>query len=1060
MTKIIVDQTARNKIKEELRKNFLVEAGAGSGKTTSLVDRMVNLIYTGTSCIENIVAITFTRKAADELKVRFQSELENAWKRAEDEEIKLRLSAALQNIERCFLGTVHSFCARLLRERPIEANLDLSFKELEESDDIELLKEAWGYYLQTLQETKSNELRNIDNLGVSVDELFQCLREMKEYPDVEWVTENVERPDLISAYDSFMNIVREARKAFPEKEPDKGFDTLQKAIVTALQKERFINPAKEKDLMSIFALFDKKLKPTLNRWESKEDAKFYEEKISTAFEVSVKPLVQAWKEYCHPIITTFLLGAIEKYTQLKKERSLLNFQDLLIGASTLLKYNGEVRQYFQDKYRFLLVDEFQDTDPVQAEIMFYLTGENTDELVWTNCKPKAGSLFVVGDPKQAIYRFRRADIDTYNRVKELIEAHGGEVLQLTMNFRTLDSITNSLNTIFSGYLPEQETVYQAAYRPLNSFHEDQGGAWTGIKKLVVSADFSKKDDIIQADAKNIAGCILQQIDEGHKPKDFMVLTRYNDGIATYAETIEGLGIPVSISGEVIIGETREFQELSILLRTFIDPTDKVSFVAVLRGIFFGISDNELYQWKRENGLFSMYAEVPNNLSADIKEKFQIALTKLQTYQKWIRDLAPTVAIERIMEDVGFYPLLINNNRSKRTYKSLLQIISALRKHETNGNSTFKQVFDLLSEMVYEKTVVLNIEEDADAVRIMNVHKAKGLEAPVVFLAHPAKLVNPESFLSKHIKREDSYSKGYFAYAVRNGFQDKEIALPREWDSYKEEELRYLKEEETRIIYVAATRAEKTLILSSSAKNNNKNPWNILFEIDNLEEITVIEIEKETTDVSSIVTLANFYGRTKNKLSWLEASRVESYQQWSPTKDKDFTAVATIEREEGGGMDWGTVVHQVLEKIVKKQDVSQFIKSLLIKYDISLEKETEVHDIIRKFQNSEIWYEITNSDTVLTEVPFSIKVSKEDSLYKWMEVVDESPSIFVKGVIDLLYKTKDGWVIVDYKTDRPAHKEDFAKLQDFYQSQLQFYKEAWEVMTGEKVMEKKLFFIYE
>lgn len=1058
MSKTIVDQSARDKIKQDLQKNFLVEAGAGSGKTTSLVDRMVNLIYTGTSKIEHIVAITFTRKAADELKVRFQSVLEKTWQAEEDEEIRARLSEALQNIERCFLGTVHSFCAKLLRERPIEANLDLDFKELEESDDDLLLEEAWGTYLQELLENKPHNLQAVEDLGISVDDLFKSLKEMRKYPDVEWVVETVPKPDMLSAFNAFMNLVKEARRAFPETEPAQGFDTLQKAIVTAIKKERFINPTKEKDIISVFTLFDKKLSVTQNRWLSKEDAKFYVEKISSTFDVLVKPLLQEWKEYCHPILSSFFQGAIQRYNQLKKERSLLNFQDLLIGASALLKANGEVREYFQEKYRFLLVDEFQDTDPIQAEIMFYLTGEDVTELVWTRCRPKPGSLFVVGDPKQAIYRFRRADIDTYNRVKELIEIHGGEVLQLTMNFRTLDSITTGLNTVFSKYLPESETVYQAAFRPLNSYHEDDGGGWTGIKQLSVPADYTKKDDIIIEDARNIANVIKQQMVQGATPRDFMVLTRYNDGISVYARTIEALGIPASISGEVIIGETSEFQELSILLKTFIDPTDQVSFVAALRGIFFGISDDELYQWKRENGYFSIFSNIPETLPEQVKRKFQLAFAKLRTYQKWIHQNAPTVAMEKIIDDVGFYPLLIKNNLGKRTYKSLLQIIAALRKQESNGNNTYKQIFDRLTELVYKKTVVLNIEEDADAVRIMNVHKAKGLEAPVVFLAHPAKLVKTESFVNKHIKRDDSSSKGYFTFSVRNGFQDKELAVPKNWDSLKEEELRYLIEEEIRIIYVAATRAEKTLILSSSAKNDNKNPWTLLFEIENIEAVETSVEEENIAVTPKVITLTDFKEQTEDKTSWIEDGRSKTYEHWSPTKDKDYSSIITIEREEGGGMSWGTVIHEVLEKVVKGQDVTRYIKATLEKHDISLEKEEEVIGILRKFQQTEIWDAVTKAEVVLTEVPFTKKIVKGEPLFKWLEGM-ETDTILVKGVIDLIYKTKDGWVIVDYKTDRPSNHDDFDKLKDFYNSQIQFYKEIWEMLTDEKVVEEKLYFVY-
>mgnify|MGYP000891922452 CR=1 FL=1 len=752
MTNTVIDQFAREKIKQELRTNFLVEAGAGSGKTTSLVERMVNLISTGTSMIDDLVAITFTKKAADELKIRFQSKLEKTWKIEKDEKVKERLSIAIQNMERCFLGTVHSFCAKLLRERPIEGNLDLAFTEIEGADDIELLEEAWQLYLKRLQNEQSPLLDDMSELGITISDLFQNLCEMKEYPDVEWVKETAAKPHLTDTYNKLMLLVREAKRAIPDPEPNSGYDSFQNTILSAFKKSRFLDPTRDKEIISYFEMFDKKLKPTLNRWNSKEDAKFYEAKFNTLVETEIRPLLQQWREYCHPKVVVFLQEAMKTYIQFKKERSLLNFQDLLLNTAKLLRENSEVRKYFQQKYKVLLIDEFQDTDPVQAEIMFYLTGEDTTEKEWTKCKPKKGSLFVVGDPKQAIYRFRRADIDTYNRVKQLIEEHDGEVLQLTMNFRTLDSVIEKLNDVFRNHLPETETVYQAAYRPLHSYKKDMLKELSGIKKLTVPADFTKKEDILDYDADHIADVIAKLIKQGYSAQDFMVLTRYNEGIATYAERIEEKGLPVSISGEMIIGEMREFQELCILLKTFIDPTDELSLLATLRGVFFGVNDNELYQWKMNGGWFNLYSNIPETLPDRFKEKFNLVFEKLQQYQKWIRMYSPAVAIEKIIADVGFYPLLIQNGRNKRAYKSLLQIIEGLRKSEIEGKSTYKQVFEHLVGMVNEKTIVSNIEEDGDAVRIMNIHKAKGLEARFVFLAYPAKLVDPESFLAKHIKR--------------------------------------------------------------------------------------------------------------------------------------------------------------------------------------------------------------------------------------------------------------------------------------------------------------------
>jgi ATP-dependent helicase/nuclease subunit A len=1061
MTNTVIDELARDKIKFELGINLLVEAGAGSGKTTSLVERMVQLISTGTCKIDQMAAITFTKKAADELKVRFQSKLEKAWKEEQRPDVKHDLSEALQNIERCFLGTVHSFCAKLLRERPIEANLDLAFKELEESADTEVMEEAWQLFLQKLQNEQSPKLEEMNELGLSVENLFKNLCQMKEYPDVEWVQDiTAEKPDLTSAYHSLMAVVKEAQGSIPEQEPERGYDALQTAILTANKKNRFLDLSKDNQIISLFELFDKNLKPTQNRWNSKEDAKYYFEKTNEVVEMYSKPLLEKWREYCHPKVVSFLQEGMQTYIQLKKERSLLNFQDLLLNVANLLHENAEVRQYFQTKYKCLLVDEFQDTDPIQAEIMFYLTSEDPTEKIWTKCKPKNGSLFVVGDPKQAIYRFRRADIDTYNRVKQLIEEHGGEVLQLTMNFRTVDAVTEELNKVFQAHLPEAATIYQASYHPLHSFKKGNGTDLAGIKKLTVPAEISKKDDVIDMDSDQIAIAIKQLISQGYAPRDFMVLTRYTEGIATYAQKIEAKGIPVSISGEVIIGEMREFQELCILLKTFIDPTDEVSLLATLRGIFFGISDNELYQWKMNGGVFSLYSEIPQTLHAEVRDKWEAALSKLRVYQKWVRIYSPTIAIEKIIEDTGFYVLLIQNKQNKQVYKSLLQIVEALRKCEMDGQSTYKQVFELLMEMVYNKTIVINIEEEADAVRVMNVHKAKGLEAKIVFLAHPLKLVDPESFLSKHIKREDHVSKGYFSFTVKKGYQTKPIALPKDWADYKKEELHYLHAEELRILYVAATRPEMALIISSSAKSDNKNPWSLLFEIENMEEFALQEFDEEAIEQEwKEVNKTDYQSQIGNQQAWVEGRKEKSFDYWSPTKEKDYSKVVTIEREEGGGKNWGTIIHKVYEKVVNGNDVTNYIPSLLNQFDLPMEKETEVSQAIGALKGSDFWSELPSAEMVLTEVLFTLSVAKDHPLYELVNSSGEAGHPYiVKGVIDLIYKINGAWKIVDYKTDHPADPEHFTLLKDFYHDQISFYKQAWEEMTGEKVESAKLFFV--
>ncbi|MCD8509589.1 MAG: UvrD-helicase domain-containing protein [Bacillus sp. (in: Bacteria)] len=743
---------------------------------------------------------------------------------------------------------------------------------------------------------------------------------------------------------------------------------------------------------------------------------------------------------------------------MKNERSLLNFQDLLLNTANLLKTNPEVRKYFQGKYHCLLVDEFQDTDPIQAEIMFYLTSENHQEKNWTKCKPHPGSLFVVGDPKQAIYRFRRADMDTYNRVKQLITAHGGEVLQLTMNFRTVSQVTTELNKLFIEQLPEKETVYQAAYRPLNSYHEDCPELVTGIKSLAIPSDFSKKDEVVLEDGKNIAKCIYYLLENGYQPRDFMVLTRYNDGLTVYSDCLEDLGIPVSVSGEVTIGEMKEFKELAALLEVFVDLTDEVAIVAALRGLFFGISDDELYRWKAAGGNFSIYANPPVDMDEVVIEKFQLAWKKLQKYNKWIRNYSPGTAIEMILEDVGFYPLLIVRQHGTRAYKALLQILSAVRAKEESGSVGYKRIYELINDLIFEKTVVVNLEDDVNAVRIMNIHKAKGLEAPVVFMAHPMKKVSPENFLSMHIKREDIHSKGYFLFKIQKGRQTKVLAIPPEWDTVRQEELRYLTEEEFRIGYVAATRAEKAMIISSSLKNNNKNPWSDILRLDAIESVSIPEMEyKERKKGESFVTFQEYKGVTGNLYDWIEAVKVKSYDTWNPTENKDYQ-VLTMERESGGGMDWGSVIHDVLEQVVKGSVTSPYVSNTLQKYNQPISREEEVFQYISIFKESSIWEELEQSEEVLTEVPFSLLINSEDNLYQMVKSSDEdSEPRIVKGVIDLAYKREGKWKIVDYKTDRVKTRDDLEQLTVFYQDQVDFYKQVWTRLTGEGVAEAALFF---
>jgi len=1080
MSKALKDEKARQRIAQDLENNFLVEAGAGSGKTSSLVKRMISEVKFGKFKVNEIAAITFTRKAAGELKERFQTALEKEYSKSTNKDEKQRLKEALSNLDQCFLGTVHSFCGRVLRERPIEAGLDPEFKELEEIDDRILMEEAWANYLLDTKLNNYKILQQLDEIGINPSDLKSSYNMMCTYPDVAKTSIKSNKPDPDDALNKILELIREAKPFIPSAEPEKGYDKLQAAILKAYKIKRYLDMSLDTNKIKIIEIFDCKLDVTQNRWLSKPDAKrFKDEVVPTLKDIYINPTLRSWREYCHYYIQEFLIPATKYYEELRYKNSYLNFQDLLMKTLELLKENPEVRQYFQNKYKCLLVDEFQDTDPIQAEIVFYLTGEDLKEKDWKKLVPKKGSLFVVGDPKQSIYRFRRADIDIYNLVKELIVKSGGEVLNLTSNFRSLKAIGDHLNPIFENVFLEESTVYQAAFAPLETIRENKRDTSFGVRQINIPSEYSKKDEVVVKDAENIAKLIKYYIDNGIKIsraqeeidegigeevqyKDFMILLRYKDNMETYARTLEEYGIPVTMTGSSSLSQSIEIIELYKLLRLLNDPENQVLLVAVLRGLFFGISDNSLYQFKKNNGYFSFFSEAPDLLEQGDKNMFNEAFERLGTYYGWIRKYSPAVAVEKILSDIGLIPYSLVIEDGQCRSGDIYFILERIRKLEadgvTNFSSIIKQLGVLLSSKIEDE---LNISPIDNSVRLMNLHKAKGLEAPIVFLAHPCmKVGNTPDKCNCHIARVKGDPSGHFAFIIKNGYQTKILGQPIDWETYTEEELKYLDAEENRLVYVAATRAKNILFISSSLKNNKKNPWKLLLQNlvdENIVEIPDVDKPILDKDVGIGIPKDKYEEEQKHYQDWIKVLSIKSYETASSTDYEDKKKLWEVKRLEGGGQAWGTANHKVFEELVKgEEDLETLIEKTLIENDLHLDRKHEVETIVDNFKKSDLWNRIKNSEVKYTEVPFTIKIDKDHQLYDVVKLEDDIP-VILSGVIDLVFKEDDGWVIVDYKTDMLEDEKQYDVLEDAYKNQLEIYKGVWEGITGEKVEEAKIKF---
>ena len=439
------DQSARDRIVSDLDRNLLVEAGAGSGKTHEMARRMAAGIATGVYQVEHMSAVTFTRKAAAELRGRFQLALEDQLGQSaglpDAADRVARIRAALSNLERFFAGTIHSFCAHLLRERPVEAGVSPGFAELDEVADAALRKQSWRDFLTAAKSAGDPIVRELREAGITPKDLDGAFKTVCLYEEVEFPPGDAVRPDTAAGFNALDTFWATMCRKLPKNiAPETKCPTQIKArgffgqmLIARLRRDR---PGTLAELLSTWNVTPK----VTPKWCSGDaaDRKKTAEEITvlhTTFRADVvKPFLAAWRQYIYKLSVTLLTTARGRAAGERRRANALNYGDLLQLAAQVLRGNAEVRQALQRKYRWLFVDEFQDTDPVQAEIIFLLAGEDSTDAVsgssgtagtgrtepadWRSIPLRPGALFVVGDPKQSIYRFRRADIDIYNVVRE------------------------------------------------------------------------------------------------------------------------------------------------------------------------------------------------------------------------------------------------------------------------------------------------------------------------------------------------------------------------------------------------------------------------------------------------------------------------------------------------------------------------------------------------------------------------------------------------------------------------------------------------------------------
>jgi ATP-dependent helicase/nuclease subunit A len=765
MTTSAPDQAARTRIRTDLDTNLFVEAGAGAGKTSSLVGRIIGLVGHDID-IGAIAAITFTEKAAAELRHRLRDKLADAERdaiEADAADLADKYHRAHADLDHAPIGTLHAFARRILNDYPVQAGLPPGFGVLDELESHLAFEERWELLLDQLLDEPSPAGGVVEG-GSELIELcaldgFLIQRGGRRvavgfHENWDLVVDRVDRTDpppwQLDTEHFLAAVERVCATPCPPDDAQAERLTLLRGLVVRMRADSSLGA----QVAGLFQLEDRcrrtKRTGAKAAWkraglDPTELDRLRQSQADLADQAL--ELLQSVRARRVGVLGALIGRWVLNGARARAADGTIEFHDLLVLARRLLTEHPDVRAELHRRYRRVLLDEFQDTDPIQLEIAVRLTADPTapeQSTDWTALQPLAGRLFIVGDPKQSIYRFRRADIAQYMGAAEQV---GAITEVLSANFRSSRPVLDWVNQVFTPLIEHQVDV-QPSYQPLSACrpHLLEHGSVTllGVDEHADLTSGRRAEELRWREAADAADAVATALHQRWlvtdndqlrpcRPGDITILLPARTSLPSLESALRDRDLPYRAENSSVVYITTEIRHLMLALRAADDATDQFALVAALRTPIYGCSDVELYDWKSAGGQWSIWSTPPDGLD---DHPVAVAIGHVRSLAERSTWLTPADLLAALVDERRLLDVALDQPDSRDVWRRVRYVIDQARAWSDTGGHGVRRylawVHLLASESRNADTILP--EHDDDAVRIMTVHAAKGLEFPITVLS--------------------------------------------------------------------------------------------------------------------------------------------------------------------------------------------------------------------------------------------------------------------------------------------------------------------------------------